>query len=141
MRTIATFTLAFAAAILPANAQEKWTPPRTPDGHPDMQGSWARRGVGIAEANAPQNPGAEFTSTGQPYPTIFNTGVNTALDRASLASRKTGVVDPADRVLPWRPEADAARREFMTHMIPPASLKYVEPYAPIPLCWPTNTIT
>jgi hypothetical protein len=46
-----------------------------------------------------------------------------------LANRKTGVIDPADRVLPWRPEADKARREFLSKMIPPASLKYVEAYA------------
>ena len=130
MRTIVTLALAFATSILSAQAQpEKWTPPRTPDGHPDMQGAWARRGVGIAEANAPKLPLAEFTSTGQPYPTIFNSGVVTALDRAALASRATGVVDPPDRNLPWRPEADAARREFVTHTVPPASLKYVEPYA------------
>ena len=31
----------------------KWTPARTPDGHPDMQGMWARRGVAMAEANPP----------------------------------------------------------------------------------------
>jgi len=129
MRSIAALALVFLAALLPANAQEKWTPPRTPDGHPDMQGAWARRGVGMAEANGPATPLAEFSSTGQPYPTIFNSGVVTAQDRASLASRKTGIVDPPDRNLPWRPEADAARREFITHMIPPASLKYVEAYA------------
>jgi hypothetical protein len=130
MRTIATLTLALATAILPANAQEeKWNPPRTPDGHPDMQGAWARRGVGVAEVNGPSLPSAEFTTTGQPYPTIFNTGVSTALDRAALASRKTGLIDPQDRILPWRPEADAARREYLKHTVPPASLKYVEPYA------------
>ena len=129
MKTIAAVTLAFVTAIL-VNAQEqKWVAPRTSDDHPDMQGAWARRGTRVQEANGPVSPLGEFSSTGQPYPTIFNTGVATALDRATLAVQKTGVVDPADRVLPWRPEADAARREFIRHMIPPASLKYVEPTA------------
>src|SRR5205809_448049 len=64
-----------ATGTLPAlQAQEqapaKWTPARTPDGHPDMQGMWARRGVAMAEANAPKTPLSEFGSTGQPYPTV-----------------------------------------------------------------------
>lgn len=103
---------------------EKWTPARTPDGHPDMQGMYARRGVALTEANPPKSPLGEFGATGQPYPTVFNTGVFTAQDRSE--SRPAGVIEPANRVLPWRPEADAARREFLSHMIPPASLKYVE---------------
>jgi hypothetical protein len=127
MKSIATLTFAFLAVIAPAGAQEQnWVAPRTTDDHPDLQGAWARRGVRITEANAPASPLGEFSTTGQPYPTIFNTGVATSLDRDALASLKTGIVDPPDRVLPWRPEADAARREYMSHMIPPASLKYVE---------------
>jgi hypothetical protein len=100
--------------------------PQTADHHPDMQGAWARRGVALQEANAPRTPLAEFEGTGQPYPTVFNTGVFTTQDRSVLQGRPAGVVDPADRVLPWRPEADAARREFIPKMIPPASLAYVE---------------
>ena len=123
MKTIATVvTLAFVTALLVDAQEQKWVAPRTSDDHPDMQGAWARRGTRIQEANGPVSPLGEFSSTGQPYPTIFNTGVATALDRATLAAQKTGVVDPADRVLPWRPEADAARREFIRQMIPPASL-------------------
>jgi hypothetical protein len=118
-----------AAVSVPALlAQEaspgKWTPGRTPDGHPDMQGMYARRGVNFAEANAPKSPLGEFGATGQPYPTVFMTGVTTA--QSAVLNRPAGIVEPANRVLPWRPEADAARREFIAKMIPPASLKYVE---------------
>jgi hypothetical protein len=130
MKTMPAVMFAFFAAFAPVTAQEqKWVAPRTSDDHPDMQGAWARRGTRIQEAQGPASPLGEFSSTGQPYPTIFNTGVATSPDRAALASRQTGLVDPPDRVLPWRPEADAARREYMRHMIPPASLKYVEPAA------------
>ena len=37
----------------PVAAQNTYKPGRTPDGHPDMQGMWARRGVAMAEANPP----------------------------------------------------------------------------------------
>ena len=86
-----------AAGSLPAlQAQDrtpaKWTPARTPDGHPDMQGMWARRGAAMAEANAPKTPLSEFQGTGQPYPTVFNTGVITAQDRSALDSRPAGII-------------------------------------------------
>jgi hypothetical protein len=84
MKTLVAFM--FAAALTPLAAQEKpFTPPRTPDGHPDMQGAWARRGANLGEANAPQTALSDFNSTGQPYPTIFNNGVVTTLDRAKPA--------------------------------------------------------
>ena len=98
-----------------------------------MQGAWARRGVGLQEANAPSTPLGDFGSTGQPYPTVFNTGVFTTQDRSVLQGRPAGVIDPADRALPWRPEADAARRAFIPKMIPPALPTLKRPHAAC--CW------
>src|SRR5215469_1121453 len=130
---IAVASILAVPSLLALQAQDKtpakWTPARTPDGHPDMQGMWARRGLAMAEANAPKTPLSEFGVTGQPYPTVFNTGVSTTREPSALASRPSGIIEPANRLLPWRPEADAERREFLSHMIPPASLKYVEPQA------------
>jgi hypothetical protein len=138
---VALSALSAAAAILgwmatqvPANAQQKpavakYVAPRTADGKPDLQGMWARRGVALQEAKPPATPLGDFNATGQPYPTVFNTGVSTNQDRSVLQGRPAGVIDPADKVLPWRPEADKARREFIPKMIPPASLEYVEKLA------------
>src|SRR5438552_15219900 len=114
---IAVASILMAVSLAPVHAQDragaKWTAPRTPDGHPDMQGMWARRGAAMQEANAPKTPLSEFGATGQPYPTVFNTGVSTPQAASALANRSAGVIEPAHRVLPWRPEADAARREFL----------------------------
>jgi hypothetical protein len=40
-----------------------------------------------------------------------------------------GIVDPADKKLPWRPEADAKRRDHLLHTNPPVDLRHVEQYA------------
>ena len=132
MTTVRTLlALGFAATVMTAHAQEAgWKVPRTPWGDPDFQGAWVRRGVGIGEANPPRSPLGSFSGeTGSVYPDIFASGVGSSLDLKELAGRRTGVVDPQDRVLPWRPEAEKARREYLSRMIPPASLKYVEAYA------------
>src|SRR5215468_3027556 len=84
----------------PAKTTSKWTPARTPDGHPDMQGMWVRRGAAMAEANAPKSPLAEFGATGQPYPTVFNNAAATAQDRSVLAGKPSGIIEPANKVLP-----------------------------------------
>src|SRR5579871_5994217 len=81
MRTGIVVSLIFAAAT--AGAQP-YTPPRTPDGQPDMQGMYARNGVVGLEANPPENPidpgeknplsvSARADGLG-PYPKIFQQG-------------------------------------------------------------------
>ena len=91
-----------------------------------MQGAWARRGVGLQEANAPNTPLGTSTPPANRIRLSSTPACLTTQDRSVLQGRPAGVIDPADRVLPWQPEADKARREFIPKMIPPASLAYVE---------------
>jgi len=40
--------------------------------------------------------------------------------------RRSGIVDPPDRKLPWRPEEEARRRQFLTDTNPAKDLNHVE---------------
>ena len=108
---------------------------RTPDGQPDMQGMYTRNGVVGLEAKPPTNPidpsgnnPLSVSNRGDglgPYPGIFGQG-GSVLRNGARQQRRTGIVDPADKTLPWRPEEDAKRRDFLLHMNPPVDLRHVE---------------
>ena len=126
-----------AAAIvtLALSASARSAAPRTPDGQPDLQGMYTRNGVVGLEANAPENPidpgGKNPLSVSNrgdglgPYPKIFGEG-GAVLRGGQRQQRRAGIVDPPDKKLPWRPEQDAKRRDFLLHMNPPADLGHVE---------------
>ncbi len=134
------------AATKPATAKPS-TPPRTPDGQPDIQGRFTRNGVGAggtgqsgqpwAEANPPEDPldpgkGNPLSVSDRgdglgPYPLVFNGPARRA--NPNQPQRRVGIVDPPDKKLPWKPEADAKRREFLLHTNPPVDLNHVEKYA------------
>ena len=113
-----------------------WTPSRTPDGQPDLQGMYTRNGVVGLEAKPPEDPidpgGKNPLSVSNradglgPYPRIFGEGGNVLRGSQGRQQRRTGIVDPPDKNLPWKPEEDANRREFLLHMNPAADLRHVE---------------
>ncbi|HEY6342348.1 MAG TPA: hypothetical protein VIY49_12715 [Bryobacteraceae bacterium] len=136
-------TVSRRIAIAPAAALAAlaWLPPafgqgRTPDGQPDIQGMYTRNGVVGLEAKPPVNPidpsGANPLSVSNrgdglgPYPSIFGRGGTVLRGGQGRGQRRTGIVDPPDRNLPWRPEEDQKRREFLLHMNPPVDLRHVE---------------
>jgi hypothetical protein len=109
-----------------------------PDGQPDIQGMYTRAGVrGALEANPPvnpidpseRNPFSVSNRTGDdlgPYPRIFGEGGDVLRGQQPQQRRRTGIVDPPDKNLPWRPGEDARRRQFLLDMNPPKSLQHVE---------------
>src|SRR5437588_1289589 len=55
----ATMKIAFVITILACaliSSAQSYTPARTPDGQPDLQGMYTRNGIVGLEANAPDNP-------------------------------------------------------------------------------------
>src|SRR5579871_1359780 len=133
-----------AKAIAPGKSSR--TLALTADGQPDIQGIYARRGIwgpnteGL-ESNGPhgaENP-LEDTLYSEPPDGVrrernttenFNQGG--AVGPVALTGpppvepRRLGLVDPPNKVLPWKPEEDQKRREFLKHTSPAASLRYVE---------------
>jgi hypothetical protein len=97
---------------------------------------YTRNGVVGLEAKPPENPidpsGKNSLSVSNradglgPYPKIFGEGGTLLRAGQARQQRRTGIVDPPDKNLPWRPEEDAKRRDFLLHMNPPADLRHVE---------------
>ena len=138
---------AWLAALAPAHGQRpaasaaKWTPDRTPDGQPDMQGIYNRSGVGgldpgalEAQGHRPENP--IDPSENNPL-SVSNrpdglANVDRGFGEAGAGARQRGprrpggIVDPPNKILPWKPEEDAKRRDFLLHTNPVAGLRYVE---------------
>ena len=118
---------AWLAALAPAHGQRpaasaaKWTPDRTPDGQPDMQGIYNRSGVGgldpgalEAQGHRPENP--IDPSENNPL-SVSNrpdglANVDRGFGEAGSGARQRGprrpggIVDPPNKILPWKPEEE-----------------------------------
>ena len=109
---------------------------RLSDGQPNIQGMYTRSGVKGLEAEPPFNPidpgeknPLSVSNRGDglgPYPRIFGEGANVLRGQQARTQRPAGIVFPADRKLPWRPEEDAKRRQFLLDMNPPKDLRHIE---------------
>ena len=99
------------AAQAPAGTAKPWSPPRTADGKPDLQGMWAAT-VG----------GHTFEEGGDPEAAIIQG------DEPPSAERPKVIVDPTpDGRIPYQPWAEEKRREHLRNIFAPNEAAHVEP--------------
>ena len=107
--------LAVALLAVPAGAQQ-WTPARTADGQPDIQGIW-EGGPGTGNAGHSLEEGCcEPEHNRMQGRAPGNTGLQTKV-----------IVDPADGKIPFQPWADAKRREHLIDLSASTELAHIEP--------------
>ena len=94
-----------------------WTPSRTADGQPDIQGFWANQGRRLATYNIQAMEGASDAHT-------LISGVQS--DAHSL------IVDPPDGKIPYLPWAQAKRQDIFENHNNPTKWEHVDPHT---LCW------
>ena len=102
-------------AQTPAAPEKMWTPPRTPDGQPDIQGFWANQTKRLAtyDIEGPADP-IHVLMSGNPT------------DPISL------VIDPPDGKIPYQPWARAKRQDAYDNHKDPTKWDHVDPHT---LCW------
>ena len=141
MRRNTGLALVMVTAFVGANvaAQSKstpsgWTPPRTPDGQPDLQGIWTNPTITSFERPASLGDKAFLTDgeakalereaasrreeDGPPRPGdvgSYNQFWFDSGDRVVSTRRTSLVIDPPDGRVPLRPEAEAARNYARAH--------------------------
>ena len=92
-------------------ATRRWTPPRLPDGQPDVQGHWISDAAGAAHSvEDGRDPDADIIQgrVGEQSPTVM--------------------VEPADRRIPYQPAAAARRAQLLRDIFTPTELAHVDPH-------------
>ncbi len=109
---------------------------RLPDGTPDIRGTWVRVGGGLNEVKPPDSDLKPFGVLSEPQG--FGQGPIAAGPGGEIAAARVakympnprppqGIIDPADRVLPYTPEGRERRVNHARNMCCPAkALAYLE---------------
>jgi hypothetical protein len=115
--TVLTVIPGSVTAQTPAARDTAWSPARTADGQPDIQGFWANQGRRLATYNIQAMDGASDAHT-------QISGVQS--DAHSL------IVDPPDGKIPYLPWAQAKRQDIFDNHNNPTKWEHVDPHT---LCW------
>jgi hypothetical protein len=101
--------------------KQAWSPPRTPDGQPDIQGMWTNYDSTPFEAPGPEDA-ARLAALREWFPAEDQTGPGSVwgTDGPGAASRnarrKAMVVEPENGRVPVRPEAVATKDYALAHL-------------------------
>jgi hypothetical protein len=114
---IAMLFAAFAATAAQQESSKNWTQPRTPDGQPDLQGTWTNYTSTPFEvpdeSDRPDFYGGDVDGTGRGTgPSSF---LNDTSDR-KLTKARSLVVDPPSGRVPIMPWAEEVRNYRLTHI-------------------------
>jgi hypothetical protein len=99
--------------IKPA-ASSPWTPSRTPDGQPDVQGFWVAADSGTYDLADPKTGGARLDEL---------------LSGNKRAAKPSRIVDPADGKVPYQAWALAKQKEIEKHVDDPTRPEHIDTQA------------
>ena len=109
--------LAALSWMAPAPAAgQTWTPPRTPDGQPDIQGTWE---------GGPRSTNAGHSFEEGCCEPEHNRMQNRAAENIGL--RQQVIIDPPNGLIPFQPWAAAKRREHLVNLQAPTEVQHIEP--------------
>ena len=121
---------------------DTWTPARTPDGQPDIQGIWEggaafqeRRGleieVNVGPADCNTFGKSAVNTPCAAYPALWTTGQRSGLigSQPAGATLRRGLIDPPDGNLPWKPEGRTKHEDILKNIYDPPTLAYLDPHA------------
>jgi hypothetical protein len=94
-----------------------WSPRKTADGQPDIQGRWRAEEGGTYDTTAVESGGG-----------IFQRLVDTAAGRP-IEPRPSRVIDPPDGQIPYQPWARAHQQAIQTHADNPIRREHIDPRA------------
>ena len=97
-------------------AGQTWTPPRTPDGQPDIQGMWE---------GGPRSLNAGHSLEEGCCDPVTIRMQNRAANRIGL--RQQVIIDPPNGRIPFQPWAAAKRREHLINLEAPTEVQHIEP--------------
>ena len=118
-----------------AGAEEPWNPPRTPDGQPDIQGTYTKVGLvnggrGVFEEENPALlqpcPGGVAGCPSYDREIWGRLPSWGSLPRELKITLPMGIIDPPDGKPPLRPAAAARKERFKKHQADPDRLEYVD---------------